>query len=269
METISITILAHNEERRISLCLDSVLADAGDAPVHVIVNGSTDRTAEIARSLGDRVSVYDYAQGGKSRSWNAFVLDADHGSADVRIFVDGDAIVAPGSFEALTSALVRNRGANAAAGQPLNGRNVAAYRAEQAANGGVFGDLYALRGSFIDRMKAGGFRLPDDLIGDDGLIGALAKIDLHWGGEWRDDRVVVVPDAGFYAEAFNPLSPASLRGQYRRMINYSVRHFQNRIIGVLMRDPPPPPGFAGADGRSLSPISGWLHAASGAIDMVV
>ena len=241
MHAISVIILAHNEERRISACLASVLAEAGDFPVNVVVNGSSDRTAELAATFGARVTVHDYLDPGKSRSWNRFVLDTLTDGADTLIFVDGDAVVENGSFAALVSALADDPQANAAAGQPLNGRSVDVYRRDQKVSHGLFGDLYALRGSFVERMRASGIRLPDDLIGDDGLIGALAKVDLQWGGEWLNERVAVVANAGFYAEPINVLSLRSLRAHYYRLINYSVRHFQNQIIGTLMRASPPPP----------------------------
>jgi hypothetical protein len=40
--------------------------------------------------------------------------------------------------------------------------------------------------------------------------------------------------AGFLCEPVS-LSPPSLALQYRRMVSYSVRHFQNRIVSDLMR----------------------------------
>ena len=43
--------------------------------------------------------------------------------------------------------------------------------------------------------------------------------------------------AGFLvSDPFRFASPASWAMQYRRMINYSVRHFQNLIISAIMRD---------------------------------
>jgi glycosyltransferase involved in cell wall biosynthesis len=228
--TILVTVLAHNEEARIAACLASL---AG-YDVHVVVNGSTDQTALIARGFPG-VTVHDYADGGKLRSWNRFVLTDCPRVADTHVFVDGDAVVAPGSIAALDQCLRDNAGANAAAGLPLNGRKAAAYRAALVRTHGMFGDLYALRGSFIARMKAAGIRLPDDLIGDDSLIGALAKTDLGSENEWVETRIAAAVDAGWYCEQTRLGDPASLRIQYRRMINYSVRHFQNRIVSGLMR----------------------------------
>ncbi|MEE4290009.1 MAG: glycosyltransferase family A protein [Erythrobacter sp.] len=231
-----IVVLAHNEERRIAACLASLPLGEEGIAVHVIVNGSSDATAAIARSFAG-VEVCEYEQGGKARSWNRFVLDEAE-PAGAFVFVDGDAEVTPGSIDALLAALGQNPAANAAAGMPVNGRRAAAYRQEMRRTNGLFGDLYALSGDFVQRFRASGIRLPDDLIGDDSLVGALAKTDLGHEDQWRDARVVVCEGAGFICEP-TQLTLASLKGQYRRMVNYSVRHHQNRIVSEIMRGPGP------------------------------
>ena len=236
-ERIVVAVLAHNEERRIGRCLASLPLGEAGIDVHVVVNGTTDRTAEIARTFP--VTVHDWPQGGKSRSWNRFVLDMAEVDGDAFVFVDGDAELAPGSVQALAGVLAGDASANAASGLPLNGRKVDQYRAGLVASHGLFGDLYALSGDFVRRLRASGIRLPEDLIGDDSLVGALAKTNLMGEGDWREDRVRPCPAAGFRCEPTDYASPASLKNQYRRMINYSVRHFQNRIVSHIMRGPGP------------------------------
>ena len=228
--TILVAVLAHNEERLIAACLESL----ADYDVHVIVNGSTDGTAAIARRCA-AVTVHEYAEPGKARSWNRFVFDDCPTIAETHVFVDGDCVVAPGSIEALAQALRDNPWANAAAGLPLNGRNADFYRSALIREHGLFGDLYALRGSFLERMKATGICLPDDLVGDDGLIGALVKTDLANESDWVEARVCAAPDAGWLCRPTRLVDPASWRTQYARMINYSVRHFQNVIVSDIMR----------------------------------
>jgi glycosyltransferase involved in cell wall biosynthesis len=60
---LSVAIPAHNEERYIARCIDSVRTSAALAgqPVEVVValNRCTDRTREIAQSLGARCVVND------------------------------------------------------------------------------------------------------------------------------------------------------------------------------------------------------------------
>lgn len=235
---VTVCVLAHNEERRIALCLESLLADDPGLAVHVVVNGSTDRTAAIAAEFArarPNVRLHAWPEGGKARSWNRFLFDEIAAFSETHVFVDGDAEIAPGSVAALAATLRDNPGANAASALPLNGRNVALYRAGLAAEHGMFGDLYALRGAFLARMKARGLRLPVDLIGDDGLIGALVKTDLGPESQWQEARVLPCPEAGFLCEPATLARPWTLRHQYRRMINYSVRHFQNRILTDILR----------------------------------
>lgn len=231
--SIVLCVLAHNEESRIEVCLGSLPLRDRAIDVHVVVNGSTDRTAQIAHRYP--VTVHDWKQGGKSRSWNRFVFEDPALDADTFVFVDGDAQVVDGSVDALARALADDPEANAAAALPCNGRRVEAYRREMLAGHGMFGDLYALRGNFVARMRQAGLRLPEDLVGDDGLLCALAKTNLADESDWRDERVVPCPEAGFLCEPTRLLSLQSLKIQYRRMINYSVRHFQNRMISAIMR----------------------------------
>jgi glycosyltransferase involved in cell wall biosynthesis len=63
--TISVVVPAYNEERYIAEALDSVFAQTM-APLEVIVvdDGSTDRTAEIARGYGDRLRLIERPNGG-------------------------------------------------------------------------------------------------------------------------------------------------------------------------------------------------------------
>lgn len=247
-----IAVLAHNEEQRIARCLASLLPLADGDRLHVIVNGSTDTTADIARAMAaghGAVTVHDWAEGGKSRSWSRFVHEELDDVFPVHVFVDGDAEVVPGSLDALEAAVLADPFVNAAAGVPGNGRRAGAYRKSIAAEHGLFGDLYALSGTFLARMREGGIRLPDDCIGDDGLIGALAKIDLGSLADWQEQRVATAAGARFLCDPVRLASPASWRLQYRRMIAYSQRHFQNRLITDILGS-----GGAAALPRRLSPL---------------
>ncbi|HQS71164.1 MAG: family 2 glycosyl transferase [Novosphingobium sp. 28-62-57] len=239
---VAVVVLAHNEERRIARCLATLpLSDAGFA-IHVVVNGSRDSTAAIVASIAaqhDNLTLHDWPEPGKARSWNRIVLDTLPSGSPAVVLVDGDAEVAAGAIPALLAAFDSHPEANLASAPPLNGRRADHYRRLMLQSHGVFGDLYALRGSFVDRLRASGIRLPVDLVGDDGLVGALAKTDLGALSQWRDERVCPVMAAGFRCEPFAPLNPRSWRMQHGRMINYAVRHFQDRIITHVLRDQGP------------------------------
>lgn len=231
---VLVTVLAHNEERRIAACLGSLPLEDPRVQVSVVVNGSKDRTAAIVRDFAERgVGLVEYTEGGKALSWNRFILD-EAPEATTYVFVDGDAELVPGSIAALELCLTQRPDINAASAVPMNGRNAENYRRLMVEEGGLFGDCYALSGDFVRRFRASGIRLPNDLIGDDGLIGALAHTDLGPESEWRHDRVEICPDAGFYCQP-NRVTFTGLRNQSRRMTNYAVRRFQNRIITGILR----------------------------------
>lgn len=233
--SVIVVIFAHNEEGRIGACLRSVLSEPGGFPVHVVVNGTTDRTAEVAAGIGPRVHVHVYAQPGKSRSWNRFVLDELDPYPECVVFIDGDAEIAPGSIAALQRALLEAPEAYAAGALPLNGRGVRAYQDLVIVDRCFFGDLYALSRRFLEKMKASGVRLPNDLFSDDGVLASLVKTDLQSDENWRDDRVVACRDAGFFCDPVRLTGVATWRMQHRRMINYSLRYFQNQIVIEIMR----------------------------------
>lgn len=234
---VAVGIFAHQEERRIAACLASLPLDRADTVFHVLVNGSSDRTAERAReAAGGRtnVIVHDVAQGGKSRTWNHFIHDLLTGEESAVILLDGDAQIVSGSIDALVDTLARHPKAMAAAGLPANGRLMQVYRDELRDDGGVFGDLYALSGRFTAAVRDQGYRLPDDLIGDDGLVGAWAHTALGRDEAWDQARILYCEGAGFLCEPVSLWKPVTWAIHYRRMINYSVRYYQNRIVSDIM-----------------------------------
>lgn len=254
----TVAIFAHNEARHIGACLDSLPLERDDIAVHLLVNGSTDATAAIGRSVAAHrpaLTVHDLPEGGKARTWNRFVhaILADP-LPEAVIFMDGDARIAPGSFDALVRVLRDRPRVNAVAGLPLNGRRHVHYQALIRAEGGLFGDLYALRGDFVRRIRAAGLRLPVDLVGDDGLVAAWAATDLGPDADWDRDRMGHADDAGFLCEPVGLASPRGWRLQHRRMVAYAVRHFQGRIVSHIMGTVGP----AGLPERLATLYPDWL-----------
>src|SRR3546814_6973484 len=144
---------------------------------------------------------------------------------DVVIFMDGDAEIKTGSIDALAATLAMHPHANAASGMPLSGRNHLAYQAELRKERGLFGGLYAVRGDFLRRMHERNIRLPEDLIGDDGLIAELAETDRRGDDYWDRERVQPREVAGFYCEPVELMNPVTLRIQFRTLIHSSVRSY--------------------------------------------
>lgn len=242
MPRAQVAIFAHQEERRIAGCLNSLPLTSEAYEFHLLVNGTTDRTAAIARELTAgraNVHIHDLPEGGKAHTWNHFLDHLFDDTTDAVFFVDGDAEVVVGSLDAMHRALADVPTANAVNALPLTGRKQDAYREQMLADHGLFGALYGLRGSFLKRWRDSGIRLPRDLIGDDGLIAALAKTDLRSEAHWDKNRVANCPDAQFRFEEADWRVPTTWGLQWRRMVNYSVRRYQNKIISAVMREAGP------------------------------
>jgi glycosyltransferase involved in cell wall biosynthesis len=213
-------VLAYNEERHIVACLDSIFAADPDAAfeVYVMANGCTDRTEELVREYGRKrpeVHLVSIALGDKCNAWNVFIhetVPARCPGREVYFFMDGDATVLPGSFSAMARALRDEPHAHAASAAPASGRNIEHDRAELLAQRGLVANLYALRGAFVERLRALCVRIPLGLEGDDGLIGALIKWDLAPERQGFDHRRIV---------------PCAVR--------YGRRHYEFRLLGAVLK----------------------------------
>jgi glycosyltransferase involved in cell wall biosynthesis len=100
--SFSVVVPAHNAERTLGAVLRSI-GEQDPAPAEVIVvdDASTDRTAAIAEEAGARVLRNErplLAGGARNRGWDA-------ASGDAVVFLDSDAIPAPGWNAGLAAAL--------------------------------------------------------------------------------------------------------------------------------------------------------------------
>src|SRR4029453_4025438 len=180
-----VMVLAHNEERHIVACMDSILASEADGAfdIFVMANGCTDRTEPLVHEYSrdhPRVTLVSIALGDKCNAWNVFIHETVPtltSGRDVYFFMDGDARAVPGSFGAMAPALEQTPHPHAAAPGPPPGRNKERDRREILEAHGLVANLYALRGAFVERLQREAVRIPLKLEGDDGLIGALVKWD--------------------------------------------------------------------------------------------
>jgi glycosyltransferase involved in cell wall biosynthesis len=106
--SVSVVIPAFNAERTIGRVIRGLLEQAPSLrEVIVVDDGSTDRTAEIAAELGSQVvstGGAGSAGGARNRGWDA-------ASGDVVLFLDSDAVPAPGFGAGLERALAEFPGA--------------------------------------------------------------------------------------------------------------------------------------------------------------
>jgi glycosyltransferase involved in cell wall biosynthesis len=238
-----VAVFAHNEARNIIACLDSLQA-AASHPIecHVLANACTDRTEALVREYGvdhPNVHLVSIALGDKANAWNLFVHDVAPRGAGPCFFIDGDVRATPGALDAMARILLQHPQANGVSAMPKSGRGVEAFQRDMLKNNGVAGNLYGLRGAFIERIRAQTIRMPIGTIGEDALIGAMLKWDLRGDTRWDNSRIVVAQAAGFEFDSVSPWLPREWKKYFRRRVRYSVRGYQNRMLGLAIQ----PNGF--------------------------
>ncbi len=236
---LPVMVLAHNEERHIESCLDSIFEADPGAPLHVYVmaNGCTDQTEELVRRYSQRnlaVHLVSIKLGDKCNAWNVFVHEtvAQHcPDQAVYFFMDGDARAVPGSFSAMVKVLDQQPQAHAVGGPPASGRSMAHDRDELLRDRGMVANLCALRGDFVKRCQKLDVRIPLKLEGDDGLIGALVRWDLDPTKPMDPQLIAPCADAGFVFESFSVSRFSQWIAYWKRMVRYGRRRYEFAILG--------------------------------------
>jgi CDP-glycerol glycerophosphotransferase len=103
---ISVVVPIYNVEGYLAECLDSVCAQTvEDLEVVLVDDGSTDGSADVARSYvdrDDRFRLVSQANGGLSKARNTGI---DHTEGEYLAFLDSDDVLPPNAYELLLGAL--------------------------------------------------------------------------------------------------------------------------------------------------------------------
>jgi hypothetical protein len=241
----ALAVFAHNEATHIEAALRQVAAAAGGEPVAVCVlaNGCTDATAAVVRACAAWLPdlwLCEIALGDKANAWNRFVHEAfdDVRAAgiDAFFFTDGDVTMGPGALPALASVFDQVASVNGAGALPATGRDRDAWRQRMVDNGMLAGNLYALRGEFVRRLRARGVRLPKGLIGEDFCVSWLVATAAgeHIHRRPPEPMCAFHPDASFSFRSLSPWRWRDQRTYWRRKWRYAVRGLQHQMLVQLL-----------------------------------
>ncbi|HVV45166.1 MAG TPA: glycosyltransferase, partial [Bryobacteraceae bacterium] len=176
-KTISILIAVHNGDRFLADKLDSIL-DA-DYPrelmeTYVLSDGSTDRTAEIARSYAERgVQLIELPRGGKPAALNAGIARA---KGEILILTDVRQVLERGSLTKLVACFADSTVGVASGDLPIREgadaeeHNTSLYwRYERAIrkNLGKLGSTFGATGPFYAMRRELAAVMPPDILLDD------------------------------------------------------------------------------------------------------
>lgn len=259
-------VFARNEAGSIAGCI-AALAAAGrgvaDLDIAIILNGTGDdsagRAAAALRAAGRPGRIWAIEEGCKANAFNQYVHRL-RPAARTYFFIDGYAAVAEDALRRLAAALDAAPMAQAAAATPSTGRSAARLRAHMIREPGLHGSLFALRGTFVQRIAQAGFRLPLRMYRGDGLIGSMVLHDLDTAdGGWRPERIVVEPGATWRAPDLRPWRARDLRRHWNRL----VQQARGRLQWGAVRAAIYPGGYAALPADADDSALRWMAAAPG------
>ncbi len=278
MITISIGILAYNEEKGIAQTVHSLLSQRLDAlsddehehPIRaeivVVPNGCTDNTAQVAQaaveqhkpvSEGDAgffaARVCEIKEPGKENAWNNFVDTFSSRDADILVFTDADIKLADDRvLYNLINTLLNNEGCVVAGGNPTkhienkdqksakDRLSIGATTLRKGMKGIFAGCLYC---GYADTIRS--LYLPTVLMGEDAFVRAQI-VTKGFTDPGNPDLIVRADDAKVIFESY--MSPSEIiRNKTRRLIGLSI----NAIIYTKLWAESTPEKPAGALMREL------------------
>jgi glycosyltransferase involved in cell wall biosynthesis len=241
----SLAVFAHNESSRIRTALESIGRAAGDRGVEVVVlaNGCTDSTSDEVRACANVLPDLWLAEielADKANAWNVYVHDVITSERAQEIetyfFMDGDVRLERDALVLLASALSEHPSAQAAGGMPATGRDRDRWRTRMVEHGTLAGNLYALRGSFVECLRQRHVRMPVGLIGEDLFVSWLVAEQLGRTTSLAEGPLCIFSSgAEFSFRSLSPLRLGDYRIYLRRKWRYTHRALQLEMLMHVLR----------------------------------
>ncbi|MEM7681638.1 MAG: glycosyltransferase [Planctomycetota bacterium] len=246
ISTVHAAVFAHNEARTLVRSVRRLLDSTGNdvrLRVHLLVNGCRDATPEVARGLAaecpDRVWVADLPVADKAAAWNTYVYDLA-GRADAFVFQDGDCWPVGDAVRRMLDRLAHDPTLHAVGAAYDVGFNRRRLTALQRDRRWLYGNLYAVRGAHLDRLRAVGFRTPVGIVAEDSLVTHACKACFPDYRKFDDARIGLDPSIRFAFHPLRPWRPGDVRAHVQRMVRRRLMMEQLVRIGWREIDRVPP-----------------------------
>ena len=234
----NVAVFCRNEQASIAHCIESIARASLSrrAMITLIVNGSTDNSADVAlvaaRWCGVGIAIHTIVHGDKANAMNRFYYDLREPAA-FYFFIDAYAKIGPGALAAMEAILATRPDVVAVTGIALNGRTMHRHTEPTLTDGGqLHGQLHALRRDFIDRLVGRGIRIPIGLYYGDGLIGSMAMHDLDpLRVAWEPKRIRGSREATYEIPMLSIVRVRDLIRQFHR----KIRQMRGRLENLAIR----------------------------------
>ncbi|MFT7724533.1 MAG: hypothetical protein QM788_17165 [Roseateles sp.] len=186
--------------------LASLQQAGGMAVLYVVVNGNPALAEAMVRELrtvvppgGVRLMLYEVLMADKAAAWNQALHDI-MAPAELTVFVDGYAQLRGPAIGTLHACAAATPQALAVSGVPYSGWSARRLAADMRVNGGIHGNLYALKAATVEALRAMGFRLPLGIYRTDPTLGAALSFGLGLSAprEWRPAERMALADAALW-----------------------------------------------------------------------
>ena len=237
----SVAIFASRESSHtLTLCVRAVFeaSESVSTLVDVLVNGNRALADDVARELSQlkplnaptTVRVWFIPLGDKAHAWNEYVHRLC-GASKLHFFIDGYTLLHRDSLDAIDEGLASDVVALAASGVPTDGPSAHGLRNQMVRDGGIHGNLHALRGSTLAAIRANGIRLPLGIYRTDSLIGAVICFALDPARfEWDRHRIRVQQNASWSLPIDHWWASTSLQTRFKRMLRQAQGRLENCAI---------------------------------------
>lgn len=236
----NIVMFAYNEQNNIAKSITSVFENTDDnlARFYLLANGCSDDTVKVAeqtkRNLGfEKLHVNEISLGDKCNAWNTYVHELSDLSDNTgtHFFIDADVRFSANCFAKMHQKLSESPSNTVVvAGVPLSGRNVEFYRSLVFENALFFGNLYGMRHSFIQDIKAKRFRLPIGLNWIDSYLTKSVNTELRFDKNKIANRTTWVEECGYLFDSLSIFKVDDIKLYVSRIARYELGKMQEVIL---------------------------------------
>lgn len=207
--------------------------------IDIMVNGNPQLASDISKLL--RVSksstsslvirVWSISLGDKAHAWNQYVHQVWPG-ARCSFFVDGYVRVEPSALRLLDDGLTSCPGSLGGTGAPTTGRTAANSRRHLLAEGGLQGNLFALKKDTMNQLRQRKFNLPLGIYRTDSTLGAALAFGLDPSRhEWDlKGRIFVHPEVTWTTDERKWWHYAEIKSQFRRILRQAQGVLENKAV---------------------------------------
>jgi len=234
----SIVMFAYNEEQNITKSVSSIFNNVDDNlfKLFVLANGCTDNTVTVLNELKKtykKLEVINLTLGDKCNAWNEYIHNIAP-ECNIHYFVDADVQFSDNCFNSMSQHL-NNSNVNtvAIAGMPLSGRNINFYHELIIERACIFGNLYGLKHSFIQRMREEKFKLPMGLNWIDSFLTKAINTDLQFFKYNLPNRTCYLEGVGYKFDSLSIFKYQDIKLYISRIARYELGKLQEVFLDDL------------------------------------